>query len=83
MFRKLIKFFSSGEIRSIKTKKNIIISGISRAVSIAIGIVLVPLTLNYVNKIDYGIWLTLSSLLSWINVFDIGLGGGLRNNIFV
>jgi O-antigen/teichoic acid export membrane protein len=44
-------------------------------------LLLVPLTLGYLNAYEYGIWLTLSSLLSWIDSFDIGLGNGLRNKL--
>jgi O-antigen/teichoic acid export membrane protein len=40
---------------------------------------LVPLTLNYIDVKRYGIWLTLSSIISWFGLFDIGLGNGLRN----
>jgi Na+-driven multidrug efflux pump len=41
----------------------------------------VPLTIDYVNPSRYGIWLTLSSIISWFGFFDIGLGNGLRNKL--
>ena len=44
-------------------------------------LLLVPLTLGYLNAYEYGIWLTLNSILAWINSFDIGLGNGLRNKL--
>jgi O-antigen/teichoic acid export membrane protein len=40
---------------------------------------LVPLTIDYLNVENYGIWLTLSSFIAWFSFFDIGLGNGLRN----
>ena len=43
------------------------------------GLVLVPLTINYLNPTKYGIWITLSSVIGWFSFFDIGLGNGLRN----
>ena len=49
--------------------------------SIAISLLLVPLTLSYLNEYEYGVWLTLSSVLSWIYILDIGLGNGLRNKL--
>jgi O-antigen/teichoic acid export membrane protein len=44
-----------------------------------VGFLLIPLTIHYVNTAQYGIWLTISALVSWINNFDIGLSNGLRN----
>ena len=46
-----------------------------------ISLVLVPLTLSYLNPYEYGVWLTLSSILTWVYLFDIGLGNGLRNKL--
>lgn len=40
---------------------------------------LVPLSIDYLNNEQYGIWLTLSSFIAWFSFFDIGLGNGLRN----
>lgn len=72
-------FFTKGHERSIKAKKNILASFLIRGCSIAISLLLVPLTINYVNASRYGIWLTLSSIVAWLSFFDIGLTQGLRN----
>ncbi|MNZ84740.1 hypothetical protein D3C78_1035040 [compost metagenome] len=42
---------------------------------------MVPLTIHYLNKDQYGIWLTLSAIIGWFSFFDIGLGNGLRNKL--
>ena len=68
-----------GQQRSIQAKKNIIASFAIKGLSIAISLVLVPLTINYINASRYGIWLTLSSIVTWFSFFDIGFGNGLRN----
>ena len=44
-------------------------------------LLLVRLTLDYLGKTEYGIWLTLSSILTWFNYLDFGLGNGLRNKL--
>ena len=46
-----------------------------------IGFWMVPLTLNYLNPTKYGIWLTLSAVISWLTLLDVGLGNGLRNKL--
>ncbi|MBN1183560.1 MAG: polysaccharide biosynthesis C-terminal domain-containing protein [Bacteroidales bacterium] len=74
-----IGMFSRGHERSIKAKKNIFFSTIIKGISIAISLILVPLTISYVNPTRYGIWLTLSSIIGWFGFFDIGFGNGMRN----
>lgn len=48
---------------------------------IVISLVLVPLTIDYLAKDTYGTWLTISSIVTMIALFDIGVGNGLRNKL--
>lgn len=73
--------FNEASSRTNKAKKNIYISGLFKIGDTLIYLLLVPLTLGYLNAYEYGIWLTLNSILGWINSFDIGLGNGLRNKL--
>jgi len=50
-----------------------------KGASVVVGFLVIPVTINYVDTVQYGIWLTISSLVAWINNFDIGLSNGLRN----
>lgn len=54
-----------------------------RVLTILIGLVVVPITISYITAREYGFWLTISSVASWLAFFDIGLGHGLRNNLTV
>lgn len=73
--------FFKGPERSIKAKKNILFSLIIKGLSIVISLLLVPLTIHYVNPTRYGVWLTLSSIIAWFGFFDIGFGNGMRNKL--
>jgi len=77
----IISFFKNGHERTVQIKKNISISIFLKGGSVIITFLLVPLTINYINPVQYGIWLTISSMVYWINVFDIGIGNGLKNEI--
>ena len=74
------KFFQ-GDRRTVKAKKNIIASAALKSIDSLVYLLLVPVTLGYLNQYEYGIWLTLNSILMWINSFDIGLGNGMRNKL--
>ncbi|MEG2599615.1 MAG: hypothetical protein RSA66_09090, partial [Muribaculaceae bacterium] len=39
----------------------------------------VPMTIDYVDVETYGVWLTISSVVTWISFFDIGVNNGLKN----
>jgi len=75
----IVSYFTTGADRSKKAKKNILFSFIIKGLSILISLLLVPLTIDYVNPTKYGIWLTLSSIIGWFTFFDIGFGNGFRN----
>lgn len=72
------KYFNKSDQRTNVIKKNIVISFIYKMLSIALSLAIVPVTVNYVNGEQYGIWLTISSIVAWIGYFDLGLGHGLR-----
>ena len=67
--------------RTAIVKKNIIASFFIKGCSIIISLLLVPLTLDYISSELYGIWLTLSSIVLWLNFFDIGFTLGLKNKL--
>ena len=79
MLNKIISYIHSGNERSKRAKKSIISTFAIKLISIAISLFLVPLTIKYVNSYQYGIWLTISSLVTWLSFFDIGLANGMKN----
>ena len=74
-------FKIKGAQRSVKVKKNIIAMIGIKGISLGISLLYVPLLLHSMNSINYGIWLTLTSIVSWVAMCDIGLGNGLRNKL--
>ncbi len=70
-----------GHARSKKVNKHIIYSFLVKGYAMFIQFALVPLTLHYLDKFHYGIWLVLASILEWFAYFDIGIGHGLRNKL--
>lgn len=78
---KLKTLFSSGNLRSQKLKRNILSAFVLKGASIPVSYLMVPLTLHYLDITRYGIWITMSSLITWLHFFDIGLGNGLRNRL--
>ena len=61
--------------------RNVILSLGYKGLSVLMSLLIVPMTLGYLDSYQYGIWLTLSSVLGWMYFFDIGLGTGLRNKL--
>lgn len=79
MLNNIRSFFTEGNKRSLEAKKNVLGSLVIKVLSIAISLVMVPITIHYINPTQYGIWLTMSSMVAWISFFDIGFTQGLRN----
>lgn len=72
---------SSSNQRTQQAKDNIIRMLFLRGGNILVGLLLVPMTINYVDSETYGIWLTISSMVAWISFFDIGINNGLKNKL--
>lgn len=59
--------------------KNIFLSFFAKGISLFVSFASVSLLLNYLGKENYGVWLTVFSIISYFSFFDLGLGNGLRN----
>lgn len=79
-FGRILNYFK-GNTRGSIAKRQVIYSLTVQGFSIIIGLLYVPLLLDYLTQEKYGIWLTLTSILGWFSFFDIGMGNGLRNRL--
>lgn len=50
-----------------------------RGISTATSLISIPLTAHYLGTERFGLWLTLSMLLNWVNLTDLGLANSLTN----
>ncbi|MCF8427097.1 MAG: oligosaccharide flippase family protein [Bacteroidia bacterium] len=85
-YKNKIKLFLQNLIKSDSAessilRKNVLFTAIFQFISIICSLILLPITLKFVSIEDYGIWLTISSIVLWISNFDFGLGSGLKNNL--
>ena len=71
----------AGDNRTSLVKKNIFFSFLIKGWMGLIQLLIVPITLFCLGSYENGIWMTISSILIWIDSLDIGLGNGLRNKL--
>lgn len=76
-----IRGFLKGNARTVKARKNVLASIALKGIDGLIYLLFVPVTLGYLKPYEYGVWLTLNSILVWIDSFDVGLGNGMRNKL--
>lgn len=62
-------------------RTSILLSTALRPVGMFISIIYTPLLLSYLGQEQYGIWVTILSVINWINYFDVGIGNGYRNKL--
>lgn len=67
--------------RTGKLLVNSVSSIFLKGFSILTNFILVPLCLKAVSESEYGLVLTITSIMNWIAFLDIGIGNGLRNKL--
>lgn len=60
-------------------KKSMFLSAAYKPIGVLISYIYTPLMLTYLNEELYGVWITIISVTTWINYFDVGIGNGMRN----
>ena len=72
---------STAEGRSAERYRRIawstVLGAAARAVGIAVSLITVPLVIGYLGNERYGLWLTISSIISILGPLDLGIGFGL------
>lgn len=78
------RIFSSNERGAFRIKR-ILLAGFStlgsKAISLLVTLVSVPLTFNYLDQREFGLLMTILSFISMLSFADLGLGYGLLNRI--
>lgn len=62
-------------------RSNVIQMYVYRAGGIIVNLLYVPLLIKTLDVENYGVWLTLTTMISWLAFFDVGLGHGMRNKV--
>ena len=62
-------------------RSNVIQMYVYRAGGILVNLLYVPLLIKTLDVENYGVWLTLTTMISWLAFFDVGLGHGMRNKV--
>ncbi len=75
----LRRYTESKDIRGKRIVQQIAAGAGLKVINAAVGIVIIPLYLSLLTETNFGIWLTVSAVINWFNIFDLGLGNGLRN----
>lgn len=75
------KKFIGTDSRSKKMYKNTVAMIGIRGVSMIFTLISAPIMLHHVDRADYGVLLTLTSIVGWVGYMDVGLGNGLRNKL--
>lgn len=68
-------------LSSNSLKKDIILNYIFYFLVSFFSFINTKLFIEFMGNSLYGVWMTISSVVSWVNVGDFGIGNGLRNKI--
>lgn len=78
---RVISRLLAGDRRTVKMKKNIYAMFGVKGLSIIFSLLYIPLMLKAVTQTEYGVLLTLTTIVQWVGMLDIGIGNGLRNKL--
>lgn len=67
------------DLKDNKLRRSMLLNTAYKPIGMVISLMYTPLLLNYLGEESYGIWVTILSVINWINFFDVGIGNGLRN----
>jgi O-antigen/teichoic acid export membrane protein len=81
MIKRIRELIAAKDSRTRQIQINTVLNICFRGLGILCSFLIVPVTLSYINPSEYGVWLTLTSVVAWLSYMDVGLGNGLRNKL--
>lgn len=54
---------------------------IFKLISAFLGFFIISFSLHLIGEKNYGLWMTIFTMINWFTIFDLGIGGGLRNEL--
>jgi O-antigen/teichoic acid export membrane protein len=78
---RISKILNLGNTRNKILVKNIGLTSLFQIGSVGLSLIILPISLSLLPVEEYGIWLTISSILMWVGYLDFGLGTGLKNKL--
>lgn len=80
IFRKDETQASNGSLTGVIVRSSAI-SFVAKALTVIAGLVTMPIVYNALDKYQFGVYATLTSIIAWIDLFDFGITQGLRNRL--
>lgn len=77
----IFKKISKGESLNDIIVFNVLMSYLFNGLSLLVGFLSIPFLIKLLSDNQYGIWITIFSILSWLTIFDFGTSQGLRNSL--
>jgi len=77
----LKNFMNKGQTRTVLAKKNVLYSMIIKFFNIFIVMATVSISIKLLGVTNYGIWVVISGIITWSNLFNFGFSNGLRNKL--
>lgn len=81
MINKINTFLNKGQTRTVLAKKNILYSFLIKLSNIFIVMTTVSISIKLLGAKNYGVWIVLSGIITWSNLFNLGFSNGLRNKL--
>ena len=69
------------KVKNNEMSHSVLVNAALKPVGMIISLLYTPLLLKYLGNEKYGVWVTILSIINWINYFDVGIGNGLRNRL--
>ena len=68
MITEIKERFHSQDKRTSIVRKNILLSALCKLIGMVVSFLIVPATLGYLHTEQFGVWMTISSMLMWFTV---------------